>query len=391
MMEKIRILFVIESLIAAGGEKSLVTLLSLLDYERYDVDLQLFGYGGEFEQFVPRQVNMLPPLSYSAYLMKKRKGSIRMKWARFCYSISLRGGQKTIKEQARLYWKYISPCIERNTSHYDLAIAYGQCHPTFYVAEKVSARKKLAWVNCIYHLAGKELDFQRYFYEVMDKIIMVSDAALTHFQGVFPEMASKMELMPDIINPLLINQMSESGESFTDDYDGPRLLTVARLNKFDKGYDITLDACRILKDRNVKFRWYALGRGEYREEIMNYIAENHLENYFVLLGVTPNPYPYIKDCTLYVQTSRHEGFGLSIAEARFLNRPVVTTEFDAVWAQMVQGENGLVVPQNPVAVADAIEKLLTDKQLYDHIVSYQQQVKKGNTKEIEKFYQLIEN
>ena len=142
MMEKIRILFVIESLIAAGGEKSLVTLLSLLDYERYDVDLQLFGYGGEFEQFVPRQVNMLPPLSYSAYLMKKRKGSIRMKWARFCYSISLRGGQKTIKEQARLYWKYISPCIDRSSVQYDVAIAYGQCHPTFYVAEKVSAKKK---------------------------------------------------------------------------------------------------------------------------------------------------------------------------------------------------------------------------------------------------------
>ena len=391
MMEKIRILFVIESLIAAGGEKSLVTLLSLLDYERYDVDLQLFGFGGEFEQYVPRQVNMLPPLSYSAYLMKKRKGSIRMKWARFCYSISLRGGQKTIKEQARLYWKYISPCIERNTSPYDLAIAYGQCHPTFYVAEKVSARKKLAWVNCIYHLDGKELVFQRPFYEVMDKIIMVSDAALTHFQGVFPEMTSKMELMPDIINPLLINQMSESGESYIDDYDGPRLLTVARLNKFDKGYDITLDACRILKDRNIKFRWYALGRGEYREEMMNYIAENHLENYFVLLGVTPNPYPYINDCTLYVQTSRHEGYGLSIAEARILNKPVVTTEFDAVWAQMVQGENGLVVSQDPVAVADAIERLLNDKHLYEHIVSYQKQEKKGNIEEIEKFYQLVEN
>ena len=390
-MEKKRILFVIESLVAAGGEKSLVTLLSLLDYERYDVDLQLFGFGGEFEQFVPKQVNMLPPLSYSSYLMKKRKGSVRMKWARLRYSISLRGKKKTIKEQARLYWKYISPCIERNSTHYDIAIAYGQCNPTFYVAEKVNARKKLAWVNCIYHLAGKELEFQRPFYKEMDKIVMVSNAALTHFQGVYPEMLSKMGLMPDIINPLFIKQMSECGESYIDGYDGPRILTVARLNKFDKGYDITLETCRILRDRNVKFRWYALGRGEYREEMMNYIAENHLDNYFVLLGVTPNPYPYIKDCTLYVQTSRHEGFGLSIAEARILNRPVVTTGFDAVWAQMVQGENGLVVPQDPVAVADAIERLLNDKNLYNHIVSYQKQEKKGNTEEIEKFYQLIDN
>lgn len=386
-----KVLFVIESLIAAGGEKSLVTLLSLLDYGKYDVDLQLFGYGGEFEQFVPKQVNILPPFSYSSYLMKKRKGNIKMIWARFRYSISLRGKKKSIKEQAHLYWKYISPCIERNPVNYDVAIAYGQCHPTFYVAEKVNAKKKLAWVNCIYHLYGKELAFQCPFYETMDKIVMVSNAALNHFQGVYPGMSSKMELMPDIINPLFIKQMSECGESYIDDYDGPRILTVARLNKFDKGYDITLDACKILKDRNINFRWYALGRGEYREEMMNYIAENHLDDYFVLLGVTPNPYPYIKDCTLYVQTSRHEGFGISIAEARILNRPVVTTEFDAVWTQMVQGENGLVVPQDPVAVADAIEHLLNDRQLYEHIVSYQKREKKGNTEKIEKFYQLIEN
>ena len=58
---------------------------------------------------------------------------------------------------------------------------------------------------------------------------------------------------------------------------------------------------------------------------------------------------------------------------------------------MVQGENGLVVAQDPVAVANAIERLLNDRQLYEHIVSYQKQEIKGNTEEIEKFYQIIEN
>ena len=105
--------------------------------------------------------------------------------------------------------------------------------------------------------------------------------------------------------------------------------------------------------------------------------------------VTPNPYPYLKDCTLYVQTSRFEGYGLSIAEARILNKPIVTTEFDAVYNQMIQGKNGIVVPQDSVAIADAIERLLKDKELYNAIVEFQKQEKKGNTEEIEKFYQLV--
>ena len=129
---------------------------------------------------------------------------------------------------------------------------------------------------------------------------------------------------------------------------------------------------------------------QYRDEMIQFIEENNLQDTFILLGTTPNPYPTIKDCTLYVQTSRHEGFGLSIAEARILNRPVVTTEFDAVYNQMVQGKNGIVVPQDPIAVADAIERVLKDKELYDSIVAYQKQEKKGNTEEIEKFYQLID-
>jgi len=68
----------------------------------------------------------------------------------------------------------------------------------------------------------------------------------------------------------------------------------------------------------------------------------------------------------------------------------VTTEFDAVYNQMVQGKNGLVVKQDANAVADAIERLLKDKSLYDSIVSYQRQEKKGNTEEIDKFYRLID-
>ena len=132
-----------------------------------------------------------------------------------------------------------------------------------------------------------------------------------------------------------------------------------------------------------------MGCGDYRAEMELFIAKHHIEDYFVFLGTTPNPYPYIKNCMLYVQTSRHEGFGLSIAEARILNRPVVTTEFDAVWNQMVQGENGLVVSQDPVAVADAIEKLLYDKNLYNKIISYLNKEKKAIPKRLIFFISLL--
>lgn len=388
-MKKKKLFFVIDSLICAGAEKSLVTLLSLIDYTKYSVDLQLFKYGGEFEVFVPKEVNLLKPLGITQFLEGKDSFSVSKFIARIKYSISLRFCPNVHAAKARMYWKHISPCIEKNPNQYDCAIAYAQCIPTFYVIDKINAKKKIGWVNCIFNLEGIEKTYQERFYQSLNQIVMVSDSSFQHFANVYPTLKYKMNIIKDIVNPHFIQDMANRESSPINKEEKTKLLTIARLNKPQKGYDISLEACKILKERGVDFKWYAIGRGPYKEEMEKYISANNLQDTFFLLGTTSNPYPYIKDCTLYVQTSRHEGYGLSIAEARILNRPVVTTEFDAVYNQMVPGKNGLVVKQDPEAVADAIERLLKDKDLYDSIVSYQQQEKKGNQEEIEKFYQLV--
>lgn len=388
---KKRILFVMDSLAAAGGEKSLVTLLNELDYSRVDVDLQLMVYGGEFDRYVPSQVNILPPLDYLEFLSGKKSGGISMWCSRIRFSLLSRVGDNRLHmTKARKWWRCGEINIPVFSKEYDVAIAYAQCIPTFYVIEKVKARKKIGWVNCIFHLAGKEKQWQHKFYQMLDKIVMVSEDALSHFEKVYPDFQDKMLLIRDLISANTIYRLSEEDNNpFKDDFT-PRLLTVARLDKKDKGYDIALEACRILKDRGVAFKWYAIGRGDFRSTIEKYVEEHHLKDTFILLGTTPNPYPYFKHCTIYVQTSRHEGFGLSIAEARILNKPVVTTEFDSVYVQMVPSKNGLVVPIDAIAVADAVQKLLEDKSLYESIVDYQRHEKKGNIEEIDKFYHLID-
>lgn len=395
MRQKKKLLFVIESLANAGAEKSLVTFLSVLDYSRYEIDLQLFAYGGAFERYIPKEVNLLPSFAYTRFLEKstiKQLLTLDLKkiLARWSYSIGIRLKKNCHADKARIYWKKVSSCFPINPTCYDAAIAYSQGIPTFYVAAKTIAFQKIAWVNVGYRLTEPNWSFQEIFYREMDHIIPVSESVLSIFQQIFPQFSNKMTVIKDMLDAKSIQKMSYEIPSHPLVCSIPILLTIARLNKSQKGYDISLEACKILKERGCNFKWYALGEGPYKEEMKNFIHSNHLEDTFILLGTTPNPYPYIKKCTLYVQTSRHEGYGLSIAEARILNKPVVTTEFDAVYMQMVAGKNGLVVEQDPVAVANAIERLLNDKELYQSIVDYLQKEKKGNIEEIQKFYTLIE-
>lgn len=395
---KKNMLLVIDSLHCAGAEKSLTTLLSLLDYSKYNVELQLFGYGGALEKIVPNEVNVLQPLEYTKFTELSLKQSVlhsikkfdfKMLSSRLKYSFELRKADQSNAQKARLFWQSVSKSIETSNKTYDIAISYSQGVPTFYVAEKINAEKKFAWVNVSYRLEEEDKKFQSQFYKRYKKIIAVSESTKNIFIETFNQFTNKIEVIHDINDPNLINNMATIGEGYQDDFDGLKILTIGRL-AHQKGYDIALEACKILRGRGIKFRWYCLGIGYLQSDIEKYIEENNLQESFVLLGVKSNPYPYINDCDIYVQTSRFEGFGIAIAEARMLNKPVVTTRFDAVYSQMVHEKNGLVVDMNSSAVADGIERLIEDKKLNQSIVDYLEKEKKGNIEELEKFYELIE-
>lgn len=394
---KKKVLFVIDSLDVAGAEKSLVTLLNLLDFNQYSVDLLLFARGHMLEELVPSEVNILQPLEYStfagmdlkeAFVKSITKSDFKMLLTRIKFSYDIRKKKLGNTQKARIYWQNASKVIENNPKEYDVAISYAQGIPTFYVAEKVKAKKKMGWVNVSYRLDDREKQFQRKYYDQYDQIVAVSDSAKDILVETFPNYAHKIKVFYDINNPDFINNMAEVGSDYEDDFDGIRILTVGRL-AHQKGYDIALEACKNLKEEGVNFKWYVLGKGPLQAEIEKSIKKLGLTEHFILLGVRANPYPYVKKADIYVQTSRFEGFGLAIAEARMLNVPVVTSKFDAVYNQMIHGKNGLVVDRTATAVSEAIKKLINDQDLKQSIIDYLQAEKKGNVEEIEKFYQLI--
>ncbi len=392
-----KILFVIDSLHCAGAEKSLTTLLNLIDYSKYSVDLQLFGYGGEFEKLLPNEVDLLKPLEYTIFTdipLKKAVlkaisiKSFKMFCSRIKYSREIRKEQYTHAEKARLFWQCTEKTFPIIEKEYDIAISYAQGIPTFYVADKIKAKKKFAWVNVSYRLKPLDIEFQKQFYDKYDNINAVSETTRDILLESFPEYRYKMVVISDINDPKFISSMADIGESYKDDFEGLKLLTIGRLAP-QKGYDIALQACKLLKEKGVNFRWYVLGKGPLENEIKATIKNYGISENFKLLGVCSNPYPYIKDCDIYVQTSVLEGFGIAIAEARMLNKPVVTTRFDAVFTQMVDRKNGLVVDMNGQSVCDGILELINNKSLRESIINYLKNEKKGNIEELDKFYELI--
>jgi glycosyltransferase involved in cell wall biosynthesis len=394
---KKQVLFVIESLECAGSEKSLVSLLNLLDYSKYTVDLMLFAHGKELEKFVPKNVNILQPLKYTEFARLNvinclsfavSYNAYKMLTSRFKYTLALRFNNYNINQQAISFWQAVSSVIEENTKTYDIAISYAQGIPTFYVADKVKAKKKIAWVNMSLKLNQKEKDFQRRYYEKYNKIVAVSDSAKEVFLKTFPIYSKKTEVIYDINNPKYIIDMASKTDGYHNEFNGIKILTIGRLAE-EKGYDLAIDACKRLKDAGVNFQWYVLGKGPLQSNLERLIKANGITNQFILLGVRENPYPIIKNTDIYVQASKSEGFGLAIAEARMLNIPVVTTRFDSVYNQMKHEKNGLVVDMNSEAVYEGILRMIEHPELRESIIEYLKTEKKGNVEEIDKVNLLI--
>lgn len=395
---KKKILFVIESLALGGAEKSLVTLLNLMDYSKYDVDLLVFSQGGDFQELLPEEVNLLSVPDYFEYcaipwskIGEKLKSPKEM-LAQISYSVMLRIGKHNHIEKAVMLWKSSRKCFSILPKSYDVAIAYAQGVPTFYVAEKVKAKKKIAWINAVYIPNGEYYDFIKSIYAFFDIVNAVSESVASQVQDTFGMPNSKIMVMKDILDVDFAIKMAEMPSEAHVEMagDGIKILTVGRY-AYMKGYDLAIDAAKILLEKGVKFSWYALGDGAIRKELEQQIEKNGLKEQFILLGSRSNPYPYFKECDLYVQTSKFEGFGITLAEAKMFNKPIVTTNFNAVSAQFVNEKNGLIVDISAQAIAEGIVRMINDDGLRKQCIANVSVEMKGNREEIEKLYQIIED
>jgi glycosyltransferase involved in cell wall biosynthesis len=104
-----------------------------------------------------------------------------------------------------------------------------------------------------------------------------------------------------------------------------RVVQVSRLEHKDKGQDLLIKAAAKLKGAiHVDF----IGDGSSREYLEDLTKSLNAENYVSFLGTKPQAYvsQHLCDYDLFVQSSRYEGFGLTVAEAMASRVPVLVSE-----------------------------------------------------------------
>ncbi len=161
------------------------------------------------------------------------------------------------------------------------------------------------------------------------------------------------------------------------DPDGvPLLLSVGRLVE-KKGQDTLLEACALLRDRGLVFRVEVVGEGPQRARLEDAIHRLGLNGHVALLGsrdrdevraAYDRAHVFVLPCR---QTSvgDRDGLPVAIVEAMAVGVPVVTTPVAGIPELVGDGVSGILVPpDDPARLAEAVERVLTDRALRSRLV-----------------------
>jgi glycosyltransferase involved in cell wall biosynthesis len=393
---KKRLVFVLPSLDAGGAEKSLVNLLCQIDFERFDVDLILLHARGIFLPLLPKEVTVvsiegnypsfIKPIASSllSYLLK---GKIKLAYHRLLFAIKNKFiTREGIAEQQS--WNDIQKAIPTFSKSYDVAIGFLEKSSIYLTVDKINATKKIGFIHNDYTKLGIDSAFDKPYFNQLDALVTVSDECSTVLKALFFEMEHLVSVMHNIVSPRVIHKLAQRAITDSIEKNSFSVISVGRLNH-QKGFDWAIETCGIIVDKGFPIRWYVIGEGAERVSLEEIILSKGLQDHFILLGLRPNPYPYIKQAMIYVQPSRFEGKSIAIDEAKILLKPIVVTDFSTVHDQIVHQKNGIITTMSPESIAAGIIQVFTDKALRESMVSNLEKEDLGTEIEIETFYQLL--
>lgn len=148
-------------------------------------------------------------------------------------------------------------------------------------------------------------------------------------------------------------------------------LSLGAMGRLDpvKGLDVFIKAVELLVGQGAAVQATIIGDGPNGPPLKALAAGLGVGDIVEFPGYLADPYPVVAGFDVYIVSSRSEGQNITILEAMALDVPVVATAVGGVIDMVIDGETGLLVPHDdPVALAEAVNRLANDRQLRDRIV-----------------------
>lgn len=371
-----KVVFFLIDMNIGGTEKSLLNLLDFLP-KSYEITILLLKKQGGFLSQISKNISVVEIENQKLvndFINKPIQNSIlgflKQGNLPLC-AIAIKNYLKA-KITGHFFenYKTIDALVPMHKVEFDIAVAFAGPHEfiSYYIINKVKATKKIQWI----HFDISKIHFNKKsgakLYPLFDIIYCVSKNATNKMFNNYPNLKFKLITLENKINyNKIISELNETVE-FKEDLKKITIVTVGRVSE-EKGHKMIIETVLLLLKNNLNFIWYCIGGGTLLEECILKTNDLKIGESLKFIGSKTNPYPYINQCDIYVQPSIHEGFGLTVEEAKFLNKPIVITNFDGASDIIINNYNGIIVPISSDGIYNGIVKLIENEQLRNQFIA----------------------
>lgn len=290
-------------LMAGGIQKSLINTLNVIP-SSYKVDLYLYDKSNFFEDKIPSNVNII-------YI----KNNKLMKLLPFSLYKKLRHNYVLDKE-------------------YDVAIDFnGYQNDGSFGTIMSNSKKKVIYIH---NDLDKRLIYDKKYrylfkmgkskYKYFDNFVFVSKGALDAFKKVYDLPSNvKTHIIANQIDDSIILEKAKEKCDIKVDSKKYNIVTVGRL-VYAKGFDLLLQDLKRLLEYRKDFHLYFVGDGSEKTNLEKLTNDLGLNDYVTFLGQQNNPYKYMTLMDGFALTSRYEGQGMVIMEAKVLGLELFCTK-----------------------------------------------------------------
>lgn len=386
MADKKKIAFVANCCIVGGVETALINLLNVIDTEKYDITLFTNFEGNPVVNNISSSIKLVDLDRYNIKMVYRE--AIANRDYRLALAILWNYAHFRLTQDYFFKTAWLYRHLDFSELKYECVVSYKyDVSTTAIVRNAIKSKRLILWVH-------SELPMLNRSYEKVlcsyDKCFCVSEYIQSYFLEHCPSMKGKTEVFHNILDAEAIAQKAQEPVNDIDTNRKYVLVTVGRLGQ-DKGQTIIPETARLLADAEIDFVWYLVGDGPTRDAVEQKIEKYHMQDYVHLLGIKQNPYPYMKACSIYVQTSTSEGWCLTAQEARILHKPCVVTDIPVMHEQFVDGENGIIANGTDArALYDGIMRLVKFPELCRRITENLENNTQDGTSELQKLYDFLD-
>ena len=102
-----------------------------------------------------------------------------------------------------------------------------------------------------------------------------------------------------------------------------------------------------------------------------------------------NPYPYYKQCDLYVHATRFEGKSIAIQEAQTLGCAIIASDCNGNREQIVSGVDGILCELTTEGISGSVAELLDDTGKRERLAKAAAEKKLEYGEDMEMFLELL--